>query len=413
MGKHDRKEKTRKGDRDRDRDRDRSERGRGKKGGERWRKGATADADEAKFAASLASMRPPLCVKSIVGDGNCLFRSIADQLHGDESQHPRIRSEIVAHMQQKIDHYSLFIEDDEPADDYFARMASPCEWGGNLELYACCERYRVHVAVFQVDGPCFTLSPESVGTEAGGAGNGKAKPSRGHKSKLGAAEAASSSSSLRSIALSFHGECHYNSVRLSSDPGQPGEPAAEVRPPAPAPHVAAGTKAGVEAGQDVQEEGEEEENEEGEDNGGIAAEPGAEGQGEGEWGEAAPEANPSIDPDTEPGPDPGPDPGPVPDPGAAAERRAHRAQQKAERQREALKRMQKMAARALVMAAGFRLQQQAALSRKAARKAEKAQAKAEKARAEGGGGEGVGAGGAGAGQEGVGHLSESMATIAI
>lgn len=47
------------------------------------------------------------------GDGNCLFRSIADQLEGDESLHMNYRIEAVQYILNNKDIYIPFIEDDE------------------------------------------------------------------------------------------------------------------------------------------------------------------------------------------------------------------------------------------------------------------------------------------------------------
>ncbi len=52
------------------------------------------------------------------GDGNCLFRSIADQLEGKEKLHMKYRQEAVDHIEQNKDQYSPFIEDDETIDQY-------------------------------------------------------------------------------------------------------------------------------------------------------------------------------------------------------------------------------------------------------------------------------------------------------
>jgi hypothetical protein len=58
------------------------------------------------------------------GDGNCLFRSIADQLHGDCSLHSDIRANVVRHIIANKDVFETSIEDDELFDDYVDRMRS-------------------------------------------------------------------------------------------------------------------------------------------------------------------------------------------------------------------------------------------------------------------------------------------------
>lgn len=62
------------------------------------------------------------------GDGNCMFRSIADQLgssaadaHGTRA-HEAVRAAVVAYMRRKRDLFAAFVEDDEGFDAYLDRM---------------------------------------------------------------------------------------------------------------------------------------------------------------------------------------------------------------------------------------------------------------------------------------------------
>jgi len=169
-----------------------------------------------EFKARLAALRPALCVKEQEGDGNCLFRSISDQLCGDSSQYARIRSEVIEHMEKHREWFSLYIEDDEDHDEYFSRMGTPGEWGGNLELVAAAEKYQVKVIVFQTGGPTYTITPTiRDGAQSGG------------KKKFRETQAARL---VRSIAVSYHGECHYNSIRRADDPDKHCSPAMELEP---------------------------------------------------------------------------------------------------------------------------------------------------------------------------------------
>jgi hypothetical protein len=56
-------------------------------------------------------------IRDVAGDGNCLFRSIADQLFNDAERHGQMRTEIVAHLRENRTLFSPFIEDDEPFDE--------------------------------------------------------------------------------------------------------------------------------------------------------------------------------------------------------------------------------------------------------------------------------------------------------
>ena len=62
-----------------------------------------------------------MCLKvvEIDGDGNCLFRAIADQLEGDEELHQFFRATCVDHIKENKDHYKMFLDDDtEDIDEY-------------------------------------------------------------------------------------------------------------------------------------------------------------------------------------------------------------------------------------------------------------------------------------------------------
>ena len=61
-------------------------------------------------------MQYGLKVVEVIGDGNCLFRSIADQLEGNEKLHRKYRDEALEHITENKDNFAPFIEDDETID---------------------------------------------------------------------------------------------------------------------------------------------------------------------------------------------------------------------------------------------------------------------------------------------------------
>jgi hypothetical protein len=150
--------------------------------------------EEVEFNETLASLE--LRVKYVSGDGNCLFRSFADQLTGLETNHFEFRKTVMDYIEQHAEHFSLFMEDDEPFDDYVERMRNPCEWGGHQELYAASQVLGVNIVVHQVNAARFILNSEMP--------------------------------AARDIHLSYHGEVHYNSVRSIHDPDIPNQPAMEI-----------------------------------------------------------------------------------------------------------------------------------------------------------------------------------------
>jgi OTU domain-containing protein 3 len=141
--------------------------------------------EELAFSSFLAEIG--LIVKYMDGDGNCLFRSLADQLTGKQDNHLVFRFKVMSYIEQQRDHFILFMEDDEDFDDYVSRMKTTREWGGHQELYAASQTFRVNIVVHQADylqAPRFVLQCEEA---------------------------------TRDIHLSYHGDCHYNSVRSVQD----------------------------------------------------------------------------------------------------------------------------------------------------------------------------------------------------
>ena len=94
------------------------------------------------------------------------------------------------HEEVASDHFKMFVEDDEPWDDYVERLRTDGEWGGNMELVAAANRYKVHVAVHQLGAPRLDIRSDAPKKEV-----------------------------RRTAHLSYHGEMHYNSVRRRDDLG--------------------------------------------------------------------------------------------------------------------------------------------------------------------------------------------------
>ncbi|EEH40308.2 hypothetical protein PAAG_02363 [Paracoccidioides lutzii Pb01] len=125
-----------------------------------------------------------LYAKPVVGDGNCLFYSISDQLYGDFEQYAEIRQRLVDQMRKSSAYFEEFSTDaggerrapkrdaSEAARQKFTgigrpatkrgqkaafhselrRMAGNSYWGGALELQAFCQSYGMDVLVYSVGG---------------------------------------------------------------------------------------------------------------------------------------------------------------------------------------------------------------------------------------------------------------------
>lgn len=77
-----------------------------------------------------------LFTRDVDGDGNCLFRSIADQLDGDESLHKKYRDMAVEHITEKKDLFALYLEEGQNIDKILKDMQEDGNWGDFFELIA-------------------------------------------------------------------------------------------------------------------------------------------------------------------------------------------------------------------------------------------------------------------------------------
>jgi OTU domain-containing protein 3 len=53
-----------------------------------------------------------LYAASTIGDGNCLFRALSDQLYGTESRHFQLRRDVCDWIEQHKTRYEPFVEDE-------------------------------------------------------------------------------------------------------------------------------------------------------------------------------------------------------------------------------------------------------------------------------------------------------------
>lgn len=129
-----------------------------------------------------------LVIKEITGDGNCLFRSLSDQL-GESNTHGQIRHDVVQYLRQHEDDFAVFIEEDFAA--YVDRMSNDGVYGGNVELVAFARAYNKHLKIYQ-PGLSYIIKP----TEDQG----------------------DSVASDEQLHLVYHSFEHYSSVRMAGGP---------------------------------------------------------------------------------------------------------------------------------------------------------------------------------------------------
>ena len=128
-------------------------------------------------------LRIGLRCKQITGDGNCFFRAISDQIHGDEKGHKTIRDAICNHMSQHAEEFKLFVEDDESWEDYLGRMRKDGTWAGQIELVVASRVFSLKLHIHQHSLPVWVITEPS---------------------------------SSKPVHLAFEDD-HYNSVRMLND----------------------------------------------------------------------------------------------------------------------------------------------------------------------------------------------------
>ena len=88
-------------------------------------------------------------VITMAGDGNCLFRALSHQLHGDYGErHSDVRKEICDYLEAHKDEFSMaLLLNDEDKDvcnfeKYVKEMRTNRVWGGNVEIACAARLYR-------------------------------------------------------------------------------------------------------------------------------------------------------------------------------------------------------------------------------------------------------------------------------
>ncbi len=94
-----------------------------------------------------------LAIKRSIGDGNCLFHSLADQINyhfgaiwGPQNMdHIKLRADTCAHIEKHMDFFGGFLEEtlDEKKQDG--------TWGGNVDIAAIADMYNVAVEIISAD----------------------------------------------------------------------------------------------------------------------------------------------------------------------------------------------------------------------------------------------------------------------
>jgi hypothetical protein len=112
--------------------------------------------DDVEFRRQL-EQDGTMSINDMTGDGNCLFRSLADQLYFDYgSKHKETRQDVcdyIDFMEAEFSEFLVLDENEEDEDaanfgEYVRTMRTDGEWGGNLELVAAARLYGRNIKVF-------------------------------------------------------------------------------------------------------------------------------------------------------------------------------------------------------------------------------------------------------------------------
>jgi hypothetical protein len=98
--------------------------------------------DRARLLSRLETFG--LRARTVVGDGNCQFRAVSDQLYGDEAHHGVVRSVCVDQLLCTAERYKDYVVAD-TYDAYVAKMSQLGEWGDHVTLQALADSLGVEI----------------------------------------------------------------------------------------------------------------------------------------------------------------------------------------------------------------------------------------------------------------------------
>ncbi|XP_047310071.1 OVARIAN TUMOR DOMAIN-containing deubiquitinating enzyme 12-like [Impatiens glandulifera] len=81
----------------------------------------------------------------VLGDGNCQFRALSDQIYRTSEHHEFVRQQIVDQIQSCPEIYEGYVPMDFP--DYINKMSKTGEWGDHVTLQAAADTYGVKIFV--------------------------------------------------------------------------------------------------------------------------------------------------------------------------------------------------------------------------------------------------------------------------
>ncbi|GAA6107232.1 OTU domain-containing protein 3-like [Tachysurus ichikawai] len=99
-----------------------------------------------------------LKLREVPGDGNCLFRALADQLEGHSRNHLHLRHKTVQYMQSHREDFEPFVEDDVPFTKHVSDLAEPGTFAGNDAIVAFARSQQVKVVIHQLNAALWEIN---------------------------------------------------------------------------------------------------------------------------------------------------------------------------------------------------------------------------------------------------------------
>ena len=151
---------------------------------------------ENKFRENISNMN--LFIKDIVGDGNCMFRAISDQVYGSEEKYDLLRQKCMDYLLIERDFFEQFVEGGKNGfDEYINMKRKNGVWGDDIELQALSEIYNRPIEIYSNSTKPLKTFHEKK-NEFKREGNEKINNDL--------------NDFVMPIRISYHGKNHYNSI---------------------------------------------------------------------------------------------------------------------------------------------------------------------------------------------------------
>ena len=145
------------------------------------------DEEEIKFKILL--FQNNLVLREVLGDGNCMFRAVSDQVYGTDEHHQIIREKCMDYLVIFRKYFEPYIDED--FDDYIKEKRKNKTWGDDVELEALSEIYNRPIEIYKDSNKPIKTFHEKIYEQDDKDNNNY---------------------SITPIRLSYHKKNHYNSI---------------------------------------------------------------------------------------------------------------------------------------------------------------------------------------------------------